>query len=86
MSELVPLETETQVNARTVLDALPGIENPLTLTQDELVCVRILREACEDIIKGGDISPAPDGQHKLRLIRRISVGFFTASTPRPITP
>lgn len=83
MSESTPLETESQINARAFLESLALMDSPLLLSEDELVCLRILREAAEDIIKGGDISPAPEGQHKLRLIRRVHVGFFVATAPRP---
>jgi len=83
MSKTKPLETEIQVHAQKLLDDLAPLESPLVLSPDELTCVRILREACEDILKGGDISPAPEGQHKLRLIRRVNIGFFTANAPRP---
>ena len=86
MSESVPLPTEAQINAGKLLDVLPLLESPLLLTQDELLCLRVLREACEDIIKGGDISPASEGTHKFRLIRRLSVGFFTVDAPRPHNP
>lgn len=80
--------TESQVNAQRALDALPALDSEYLLTADERACMKILREACLDIIRGGDLSPAPAGQHKLRLLRRISVGYFEASAPRakPIEP
>jgi hypothetical protein len=88
MSKEKPLPelTEAQTNAKKVLAVLPLIDNPLTLSPDELVCLKLLRDACEDILKGGDISPAAPGTHKLRLIRRVQIGFFTAEAPRPVTP
>lgn len=83
MSIANPIETEIQVHAQTLLNDLAPLDNPLVLAPDELICLRIIREACEDIVKGGDISPPPEGMHKLRLIRRVQIGYFTANAPRP---
>jgi hypothetical protein len=78
-------QSEIQVHAQTLLNDLAPLDNPVVLTPDELTCLRIMREACEDILKGGDISPPAEGTQKLRLSRRVNVGFFTHTAPRPIT-
>ena len=80
--------TEAQVHAQRALDALAPLENPYLLTPDELACLKILREACADILKGGDLAPAPEGTHKLRLLRRVQIAYYHAATPRlkPIEP
>lgn len=70
--------------AQAALEALTPFDSKNLLTPDELTCLQLLREALQDIAKGGDISPEIEGvlPHKLRLWRRVTVNHFHPNAPR----
>lgn len=70
-----------QCNA--LIGALDAFEDPAVTTEDERKAARIVREACLDILNGGNLELPAEGEPlKLRLCRRVDVAFFHHLAPR----
>lgn len=73
----------TKDNCLLALNALAVFESTSLLTEDELLCLSIVREAIQAISLGEDLShPIPGSPFKKRLLRRVAVSWFHHTAPR----
>ena len=72
----------TNEQANALLAALEPFDDPAVTTPDERTAARVVREACEDILRGGNLQPPAEGELKLRLCRRVDLAYFHHLAPR----
>jgi hypothetical protein len=70
------------MNPPELIEKLQAISESAEFTEDERACAVVVVKALEDIAAGGDLSPPPEGQQKMRLLRRVTFSFFHHAAPR----